>query len=430
MPVLATTGAMSAKGFSGYTVQAIAPSNWIAYVSPRYYSLSFDKASSLYLAGDKDTTPENVFVLKASTSGSVIWQKSITNGVGSSYGIIASASNGILATGSNVFVGGQAKNNSTSFKTTMLFSLSPSTGSLQYANQITSNLSSSAVASINATPNGNLFFSSSYVDSGFTQATGHIFKATASSGSILLKKQRTTNFSGVSTIASDYLSNIYISGGESGALVLVKMDSNFYNLWVKNFGGTAYFAGGVESNGYLYACGRDTASTAPVVAKINGLTGAVIWARTFSTSGYAYGIDVDASDNLYVAVTANNRPYVFSADSNGNLLWQRSFYDGTTMLGKQIFVDVSTNNFYYFATKAGYPNYSFLSALPTNGSLTGTYTVGPRSVVYSVSTESYGSVTYTPTSPLWTLADGALGPTAPTLTINNSSNTFTKATVP
>ena len=187
MPVLATTGAMSAKGFSGYTVQAIAPSNWIAYVSPRYNSLSFDKASSLYLAGDKDTTPENVFVLKASTSGSVIWQKSITNGVGSSYGIISSGSNGILATGSNVFVGGQAKNNSTSFKTTMLFSLSPSTGSLQYANQITSNLSSSAVASINATPNGNLFFSSSYVDSGFTQATGHIFKATASSGSILLK---------------------------------------------------------------------------------------------------------------------------------------------------------------------------------------------------------------------------------------------------
>jgi hypothetical protein len=167
-----------------------------------------------------------------------------------------------------------------------------------------------------------------------------------------------------------------------------------------------------------------------MVVKIDGLTGAVVWARLFSTSGYVLGIDVDPSDNLYVAVTANNRPYVFSADSNGNLLWQRSFYDGTSTFGKQVFVDPVSNNFYYLALKSAYPNYSFLSSLPTDGSLTGTYTVGPRSVVYSVSTESYGSVTYTPTSPLWSLAGGGLTATSPTLTINNSSNTFTKATVP
>jgi len=427
MPVLATTGAMSAKGFSGYTVQAIAPNNWIAYVAPRYLAMAFDKANSLYLLGDKDTDPANAFVLKANTSGTVVWQKSITNGVGNNYGIIGGS---IFATNSNVFVGGQVKSNSTSFKTTMLYSLSPSAGTLQYANQITSNLSASSVYAINATPNGNLFFSTSYVDSGFTQQTGHLLKATASTGNIVARKNRTPSFSGATVIASDYLSNIYIQGGEAAAIVLVKMDSNFFNLWVRNFGSAATFFGGVESNGYLYACGRDTASTSAMVVKIDGLTGAIVWARLFSTAAYAYGIDVDASDNVYVAVTANSRPYVFCSNSNGSLIWQRSFYDGTSMVGKQVFVDTASNNFYYFVNKSAYPNYCFLSALPTDGSLTGTYTVGPRSVVYSVSTESYGSVTYTPTSPAWALSDGLLGPTTPSLTINNSSNTFTKATVP
>jgi hypothetical protein len=427
MPVLATTGAMSAKGFSGYTVQKIAGNNWIAYVAPRYSNMSFDRASSLYLSGDKDTDPANAFVLKASTSGTLIWQKSITNGAGNSYGIIAG---NILATSSNVFVGGQAKTNSTSFKTTMLYSLDPSAGTVQYARQITSNLYASSVYAIKATPDGNLFFSNSYTDSGFTQATGHLIKATASTGTISSIKNRTPSFSAATVIASDYLSNIYITGGESTATVIVKMDSNFFNLWVKNFGSAVYIYGGVESNGYLYACGQDRASGSAMVMKMDGLTGNILWAKLFSTSGQASGIDVDASDNVYVTVTANSRPYIFCADTNGTLIWQRSFYDGTATVGKQVFVDTVSNNFYYFVNKSSYPNYCFLSALPTDGSLTGTYTVGPRSVVYSVSTESYGNVTYTPTSPLWTLSSGGLTATSPTLTINNSANTFTKVAVP
>jgi hypothetical protein len=408
-------------------LQTIAGNNWIAYVAPRYLALAFDKANSLYLLGDRDTNPTTAFVLKADTSGTLIWQKSITNGVGSNYGIIAG---GILATNSNVFVGGQAKSNSTSFKTTMLYSLSPSSGTLQYARQITSNLSSSSVSAITATPNGNLFFSSSYVDSGFTQSTGHLLKATASTGNIVARKNRTPSFSIANTIAYDYLSNIYVYGGESAAIVLVKMDSNFFNLWVRNFGSTAYFSSGVESNGYLYACGQDRASGSAMVMKVDGLTGNVIWARLFSTSGNALGIDVDVSDNVYVSAIANSRPYVFCADTNGNLIWQRSFYDGTAMNPRNVFVDTVSSNFYLFSTRSAYPNYSFLSSLPTDGSLTGTYTVGPQSVVYSVSTESYGSVTYTPTSPLWSLAGGGLTATSPSLTINNSSNTFTKVAIP
>ena len=224
----------------------------------------------------------------------------------------------------------------------------------------------------------------------------------------------------------------YIHGGYEG--ILTKLNSSGTPQWYRTIRGNATPTSGdasfsdveVSSGGDVYACGGYRATTGsgarPVLVKYNS-SGTLQWQREFaagtSSNNYYEEIAFDASENIY-GVWGN---YVSKYNSSGTLQWQRKFTNATIQLSS---ITISGTQMVIGGKIDGY---SSIFVLPTDGTKTGSYTVGAYTVVYGAGTgtEQAGSVLTTLTS----LSSGTTSwtTTASTNTISNTSFTLTKVTV-
>lgn len=213
-------------------------------------------------------------------------------------------------------------------------------------------------------------------------------------------------------VSFDSLGNVY-----SGNSKISKFDSSGNVVWDISYfpgaGGTSGASFALDNSGNIYIClGSNNANPGyygTLLCKIDSNLN-IVWQRRIQISSnhsYPSAIALDSSGNIYITgyftENANNFTFVVKIDPSGNLIWQRRIWQGGTTYTYTSGIKIDNNNNMHLA---GYLNNvaDFIFKLPTDGSLTGTYTVGGKTIIYA-STTLFNIVTYTA---------GSLSTTTPT----------------
>jgi hypothetical protein len=415
MPVIATLGAVSVRGFGGfYETTAISASNWIAKAGVRLINTAFDRTGNLYSISSAG------IIIKTASDGSAIWKKRTTIGSSSFFSEkIAIASPNVIHVVGSYFTS----------ESIPIFAVLNSDGNVTSARSITTggNLDKLAVSSSGAV------YTSGFMDytSGLDTARSNFFRIF--NNSITAKRyynnQAEVNFSFIGAGSSD---SAYI-GGDVTTSPITKINSSFGILW-KFLYSSIDANQAVESNGNLYVAA--TYSVTPfrvAVMKLNASTGTLVWARVLSATSSSRGfyVAVDDSSNVYVGGRTSTDSVIIKVDSDGNLVWQRSVSIGVASSILSISVNTATNTIYALCSPTSSGNaYSFILSIPTDGSLTGTYSVGGTSVTYSSTSETFSTLTPTSTSPSLSFTTSTLADTSRTLTVAEATPTYDLITLP
>jgi len=388
MPVIATLGAASTRGFGGfYQTTAISGSSWIAKVGKYLNETSFDGTSNLYSVGRFG------LVIKTASDGSATWKETITTG-----GLQFTSYEIKTVSPTEIYVVGRYFNPND----IPLFVVLNSDGSVASSRSITTNglLEGLTIS------NGGSVYASGYmttVSGGATVRTHflRIYNSAVTAKRYYNNTDINVNFIGFGSSDSAYISSLTSNS-------IIKTNSSFSILW-KTLSSVILPVACVESNTDLYVVGQYTTSSLFVVVKLNASTGALIWARTLSATTSAACVAVDNSSNVYIGGRTSTNGVIVKVNSGGNLVWQRSVSIGVNSLIRSISVNTATNTIYALCSPTSTSNdYSFILSVPTDGSLTGTYSVGGTSVTYSSTSQTLSTLTPTFTSPAFSFTTSNL----------------------
>ena len=251
-------------------------------------------------------------------------------------------------------------------------------------------------------------------------------------------------------IAFDSSGNIYVigdsatTGGISPSDIIVAKYNNSGTIqWQRKLyvTGSSYrnvgqsIATDVSSNVYIVGNIDNQGSNQAVVVKYN-TSGAIQWQRNLGIAGDAvvFGITVDTSSNVYVTGYSGggSKLQIAKYNSSGTIQWQRTLGNPAGLnIGYSISVDAFENVYVSGANKKdGTVENSFLFAkLPSNGSLTGTYSVGSQTLIYAASSLADSAASLTDTGSSLTDATSSFADTTPSLTYTTSTLTSSVTTI-
>lgn len=230
----------------------------------------------------------------------------------------------------------------------------------------------------------------------------------------------------------DSSDNIYVCGFmfiNATSNIIAKYNSSGTLQWQRKITGAGagtppLYSVVVESAASnIYVSGRisDTSDSKWLIAKYSS-SGTIQWQRSITggASATGAGIAIDASNNVYSygtaspgAVTGN---YIIKYDSSGTIQWQKQILI-TGYIGAEIeSVSILSNKMYI---EVAVDNKIINLVLPADGTATGTYTVSGYSIVYSTSTLTAATPTYTDAAQNWTASTNT--------TYTLSTNTETSA---
>ena len=410
MPVIATLGAASVRGFGGfYSTTAISGSSWIAKVGQYLNETSFDGTSNLYSVGRFG------LVVKTASDGSATWKETITT-----VGLQFTSFKIKNVSPTEIYVAGEYFDpNNIPF-----FVILNSDGSVASARSITTN---GLVDGLAISSSGSVY-ASGYMATinGGTTVRSHFLRIY--NGSVTTKRyynstDTNVNFIGFGSSDSAYMSSLTTN-------LIIKTNSSFSILW-KTLSSSILPLACVESNADLYVVGQYTASSSFVVTKLNASTGAFVWAKTLTATTSAFCVAVDNSSNVYIGGRTSANSVIVKVNSSGNLVWQRSVSIGVTSIIRSISVNNATNTIYALCSPTSTSNnYSFILSVPTDGSLTGTYSVGGTSVTYSSTSETLNALTPTFTSPAFSFTTSTLADASRATTVATATPSYDLITVP
>jgi len=256
-----------------------------------------------------------------------------------------------------------------------------------------------------------------------------------SSGVLQWQKRIDSAYSNYSSLSLDSTAaNVYGIGYKSGSpspgWMVIKYNSSGTIQWQRQTDTTDSQAYGsvVDSSNNLYVCGFSNDDNTARLLKSDP-TASVLWYRRLANTapGYRniyYDVCVDSSDNVYAvgSSTQSSVGILVKYNSSGTLQWQRQI-STTAAGGVVLYKCVITANgaLCVGGETRGSPAYKDLVYfnLPTDGSKTGTYTVGSLNFTYSASTR-------TETSPSTALNSSSYTTNTPTYSL--SSTTFSVGT--
>jgi hypothetical protein len=273
-----------------------------------------------------------------------------------------------------------------------------------------------------------------------TQSNIAILKLDSSGASVWQKQL--TGYTGYGQgIELDSSNNIYVVGYYTGSsvqeILIAKYNNSGTLQWQRRvYTGYAYFGTGiaVDSSGNSYISGYDsvTGNSEFYIAKYD-TSGTFQWGRNLGDSGAAatdncYSVAVDSSSNVYVCGYSYDNtltpPWCIQLakyDTSGTIQWQRKFYAAYPLTGGVGFgVKADASGKIYIT---GYMNgagiaYYFIAKVPSNGSATGTYSVGGYSITYTTSSlvdyasySSNGNASFTDSSTTYSTGTGTFNVT-------------------
>lgn len=359
-----------------------------ANVTYSYQGGAADSSGNVYVVGSSGGTSKFGILAKYNTSGTIQWQRQITNPGGSTLNINFA---GVTADASgNVYISGQFYVSASNYSTAV--SKYNSSGTIQW--------------------------------------------------NTILPYAVSNNYTAL--VAVDGSGNVYVlSNAASTSIYLVKLNSSGVIQWQTSIvaGGGSILAYGLaaDSSGNVYVTGyQSLAPQATFVQKYN-TSGTLQWQRQLSGAGttynvIGYGISVDSSGNVYVSCQTSPSSGAYSNtafikyNSSGTLQWQRQLTNSTSTVTATIYgssLDASGNLLFAGTSAANATSTGFFGKLPADGTKTGTYSLNGASYVYSAGTLTDAAASYTNTTTAITAtsngvtdAAGALTDAAMTLTSN------------
>lgn len=411
MPKMGNIGVANAAAF-GYST-SVGATYYVAYYNTTtaqsvYYptSIAVTPDNFLYIAGISGSSTRGLTAIALDSNGNIAFQNKYTT--------IASNMNGAQVTsdGSLVAVGAYA---STGYYNS-LFKFSRSGAFLGACgiNSISSNTGNTNVfidSSGNYHTIGN-YGTATYVDGLYTKFDSSLSLV---SQSRIYVPTTITSFVG---ITGDSSGNIYLAGYIVIASVyyvfLIKLDNTGAISWQYKYqiGSTSTINWAnpiLDSSGNIYLYSQISGTnTSLVILKVDS-TGALVWCKQVSISGQSltgYTFKLDPQQNYlyanFIAGTASNKCAVAKFDLSGNLIWARSVSNAATGLNS-LSATVNANAVYYFYGATVSSNIKgFVACFPTDGTKTGTYSVGGQSVTYASETMTVASITPTRTTQTFT----------------------------
>ena len=375
-------------------------------------------------SGNVYPTSSQSVIFKVASDGTLVWQANVLQPGSPSSTPVNSYSVASLNTG---FIAIAGTPSGGAISTGGFLVLLDTDGNLSFAKRFVGSASGN-LQTLTASSAGSLYTSGLLLT-----GTTDLFKLY--SGSVTTKKRYSNASYRLNFIGSGASDTSYLGAQASGGPVsIAKADSNLSFLW-KVVTTSAYFTRAVESNGFVYATAFYSGTSA-LVAKIDASTGSLVWTKALT--GVPTSVAVDSSDNVYVGgyYASTKVGIVFKVSPSGALVWQRSVsiaglpaYDSTRV--SSIAVN-STNNSICIQVSPEYNSttYSILLSVPTDGTLTGTYTAGGTSVTYGVYSGTFSSPSIT-----FGLASASLGTStatdsAITLTTTTPTNSYSKISIP
>ncbi|MES2592701.1 MAG: T9SS type A sorting domain-containing protein [Bacteroidota bacterium] len=167
-------------------------------------------------------------------------------------------------------------------------------------------------------------------------------------------------------------SSFYAGGSNNGSkAVLIKMDDKFNKVWMKSIIGANVIYGLTElNNGTLLVVGK-TPSGGGYLAKIDTLTGHMLWSKYYSTPNGMVSIDIlydSVSDHIYIAGAAGSpsKSFIIKADVNGNIIWSKAFaLTNDNLTAKRCFLNQYGQLFLCYSTN----RISLITCLDTDGNV-------------------------------------------------------------
>ena len=326
-------------------------------------------------------------IMKHSSAGVVTWTKRITH---STYNVYLKDS--VVTSDGGVVVSGYVNDGTSRPYLIARFS---STGSLSWVTcgySASGALSSADNVAIDASDN---VYITPYDDSG---ARGYIAKY-SSTGSYQWAKyyQGFTPYSGGVCVDSSGYSWLAQRGSEMFMLAYIQKYNSSGSL---QFGSaityTADEAGEVgqvvpDASGNVYLT-VETLSATPMILKISS-TGGIVWAKKFASiqGNFAYGVVGPDGSIYFCGYQVNGSRYeatIIKMTDSGSISWARRFYNtaaGALTTGDGISISASGNlSIVARSRSSSGVGYSLVTlSVPTDGTKTGTYTLGDATYAYS-----------------------------------------------
>lgn len=405
MPLLGTRGAASSRAFGLLSVANIGGPYWIGRATGAVQtSTAVDYDGNMYWF---TYTGANAVIVKYNAVGALQWQKTWT-----------APPISVSWNAFNIFLGFEVDNNRNLYFT----SITTNTGNGNYGYAIVKLDASGAIVYNKFITDVDLYPGGITID----RATGDLYVVGQKDPNpgVTLPQGIVTKFnaSGVEQfsietddapqslflkgVAIDSAKNIYVGG--FGGHYVAKYSSSGVQQWQKKLSGYGQINSiSIDQSGNIYAVGfSNTPTNNSRILKADS-SGNLQWQRTLTgANSYSYSSAVDSFGNVYTLGSGASQIQLTKYNSSGSIVWQRSLDQGGA--GYSLKIDRS-NNLYLGAS-------GWFAKLPSDGSLTGTYTVGGTSVTYAAS-----SLTNTTTTDSWGTASTT--DTSVTMTSNNLTGT-------
>lgn len=357
-----------------------------------------DTAGNLFVGGYVGSSPnENMQFAKYNLLGAIQWQRSLT---GASTDICYAVA---LDSSSNFYVFGQAS------PTVQVPAVAKynSAGALQFQRRLLFAGVNSAGYGGAVDASGNIFCV------GYTNAPGVRSLLVYKYNSTPTLQFQQTYGGGAATQANaaacDSSGNVYVTGynnasGANGDIQIMKLTTAGVITWQRVLGDAATGEIGngiaVDSSGNVYVVGTSRSHLADSdiqLAKYNS-SGTIQWQRRLfsANADVGNGIAVDASGNVYIIGTSNDDIQIAKYNTSGTIQWQRNISSPAGIdQGYAIAVDTSGNLYVTGQTNASGTYDLFAAFLPSDGSKTGTYSVGGINFTYAASSLTDAATTFT-----------------------------------
>ena len=187
--------------------------------------------------------------------------------------------------------------------------------------------------------------------------------------------------------------------------VVVKVNSSGQKIWNRKIGGGTNM-GFAATNTSIDLNGNPILSGLSFATKINSTDGTFAWQKSISGLSMS-GNTSDADGNIYFAGFESGNLFLFKFSRSGTLLWQREVNSsiGTLTAFAKLSIDQLGDLLVVCGGKTD--TATFVAKLPSDGSLTGSYSFGGDTIVYSASSK--------------TVTNGNLGNVVQNVTVNTRS---------